>query len=76
MKCLFDRSEIIDRAEDAPEVRQIGEQINTIRAALVATLAPEQRVLFNQYDDASVTEGTVRANAALRAACRCPACRA
>lgn len=74
MTCLFDRNGIIDQVEDAPEVRQIGEQINAIRAALVATLAPDQRELFSQYDDAAVTEGTVRVNAAIRAACGCPAC--
>lgn len=74
MKCLFDRNGIIDQVEDTPEVRQIGEQINTIRAALVATLTPEQRELFSQYDDATVTEGTVRVNAAIRAACGCSEC--
>lgn len=75
MKCLFDRNGIIDQVEDVPEVRQIGQQINVIRAALMATLAPDQRVLFNQYDDAVVTEGTVRVNAAIRAACGCLECR-
>ena len=75
MKCLFDRKGIVDQVEDAPEVRQIGEQINTIRSALMATLAPDQRELFSQYDDMAVTEGTSRVNAAIRAACGCPACR-
>lgn len=75
MKCLFDRNEIVDQGEAAPEVRAIGQQINVVRAALVATLAPDQRELFSQYDDMAVEEGTIRVQSAIRAACGCPECR-
>lgn len=69
MKKRISDHDIIEKIEDAPEIRQIGEQIIKIKAALVATMTDQQRQLFSQYDDVCVMEGTARVNAALREVC-------
>lgn len=75
MKCIFDRNDILNAIEmDANKAGEIAAGINTIKAELLPTLTARQKELFRQFDDAAVTEGTARVNAALKAVCRCPAC--
>lgn len=72
-KCLFSKINI-EQVEHAPEVRQIGEEVKRLVAQLLPSLTPEQKELYRKIDDAVVTEGTARVNAAIRAACGCIKC--
>lgn len=74
-KCLFTRDGLMERIEDAPEIRKIGEQIQAIKSLLLPTLTDQQRELFRQFDDAVISEGTVRVQSTIRAACGCSECK-
>ena len=78
-KCFFERDgilEAIDSEADKAGIQGLVAQIATIKAALLPTLTEQQKVLFRQFDDAVVNEGTVRVNSAIKAVCGCLECRA
>jgi len=78
-KCFFERDgilETIDNEADKAGIRDIAGQISTIKTALLPTLTEQQKALFKQFDDAVVSEGTVRVNSAIKALCGCLECRA
>lgn len=76
-KCVFDNGDlldVIDAGADRSGVREISARLRTVQAKLLPTLTGQQRVLFRQFDDLVVEEGTARVNGALMVACGCKRC--
>lgn len=76
-RCIFKRDSLLEDLEEAAckvGIKDAEANVQRIRALLAETLTERQLSLFREFDDAVVTEGTLRINTALMMACGCEEC--
>lgn len=78
-RCIFKRDNLLDKLEEVAcmaGIKDAEANVLRIRTTLAETLTEQQMLLLREFDDAVITEGTLRVNAALALACGCGRCAA
>lgn len=78
-RCIMKRVSLLEELERTAGrvgIKVAEANVLRIRASLAETLTEGQMSLLREFDDAVITEGTLRVNAALALACGCRQCAA